>query len=157
MTEIDRRKFLKLVGAGSAAVAAATMAPAAVFSSGPSGGNLALRAVAGLPQGPVTSYATYVLEGHVNVAAQSGVIAKTVYAGPPEAMSNIALPGLSRIFRVTKVRDLGGSVNVSVVVDDRSQLRASENPNVEILIDRTNRQVQAPFMRNEISLRLDQI
>lgn len=155
MKEIDRRKFLKLVGAGSAAIAAATMVPAAVFSNRPGEGSSAIRAVAGLPQGAVPSYATYVLEGNVNVAAQSGVITKTVYAGPPEAMSNIALPGLSRIFRVTKVRDLGGSVSVSAVVDDRSQLRAGENPNVEILIDRTNREVRAPFMRNEVALRLE--
>lgn len=156
MKETSRRGFLKLVGAGSVAVAAGAIVPAAAMWAGRTGADsLAFRAVGGLPQAQIPSFASYVLEGHVNLTTQSGVVTKTVYAGAPEAMSRIALPGVSRIFRVTEVRDSSGLIHISGILDDRAQLKAGENPNIDIQIDRSSRVVRAPFVGNEIALRLD--
>src|SRR5207245_8900835 len=98
MNEINRRKFLKLVGAGTGAMAAGVFIPGGVLTSGrvfqASKNKLKFRAVGGLPQGAFPSYASYVIEGTIDLKTHSGVGTKNVCARPPEAMSTIALPGL---------------------------------------------------------------
>lgn len=150
----DRRGFLKLVGvlSGSVTVGALTPALALTKLQGPDA--LSFRAVAGLPSAPLPAYASYVLEGSVNLAARSGVLSRTVFAGAPDAMSDIALPGLSRTIRVTDVRSERGVLRIQGVVSDQSQLQPGESPTVEILVDRPRGMVLAPFSGSTVKLSL---
>lgn len=140
MKGINRRRFLQLAGAGSLAAAGATagvtgLSTANRLSATSKQGRFTFRAVTGLPSKPLPSYASYVLEGHVDLTTRSGVMTKTVFAGQPESMSTVALPGLSRIIRITDVQELGGTFRVLGVVDDRSQLQRGESRNFDLLID----------------------
>ncbi len=162
MDDLNRRKFLKLVGVGSGAIAAGAVLPgkglAAIGAKGLSGLGakelFAFRAVGGLPSGNLPSYATYVLEGHLNPITLSGVVTRTIYAGPPEAMSQIVIPGLTRVVRVDGLRDLGAILHVRGVTDDRSQLRDGEGPTMEFRIDRAAGVAHAPFFGTSVPLRL---
>jgi hypothetical protein len=108
-----------------------------------------------MPTKPLPSYASFVIEGHVNLTTNSGVVMKTVFAGAPGAMSTVALPGLSRIIRITKVEDLGGTFRLQGVVDDRSQLQRGELSTVDLLIDPTQRFVSTSSFGSEIVLQLE--
>lgn len=154
MEDMNRRKFLKVVGVGTGAVAAGAVVTSIGVGSWRGAQAFSFRAVGGLPGGPVPAYASYVIEGHVDLASRSGVITKAVFAGPPEAMSTIALPGLSRAVRVTGVRDLGGYVYVDGVIDDPSQLVAGESPEVHVQIDRDAGIARAVFLGSKVLLRL---
>jgi hypothetical protein len=156
MEKLNRRKFLKVAGA-STAVAAGVSVPSAGLLAGNKmkSGTVTFRAVAGMPAKPLPSYASYVLEGHVDLASGSGVMTKTVFASSPETMSTIALPGMSRIARITGVEDLGGSLRITGMVDDRSQLQRGESPMFNVLIDRTRGIVQTEFFGKEVSLLLE--
>jgi hypothetical protein len=166
MSGIQRRKFLKLAGAGSVAVAAAgagalgvsslkSESAAKILGDNVKTSVIAFRAVVGMPQEPLPSYASYVVEGHVDLATQSGVITKKVFAGAPEVMSTIAFPGLSQIVRVTEVRDSGGTLQIKGLVDDRSQLQPGESPEFEMRVDPTKQQVQATFFGSQAVLQLE--
>jgi hypothetical protein len=142
MKGINRRRFLQIAGAGSIAAATAGTAAgvpgltaATRLAATSKQGKYTFRAVTGLPSKPLPSYASYVLEGHVDLTTHTGVMTKTVFAGHPESMSTVALPGLSRIIRITDVQALGGTYRVKGIVDDRSQLQAGESRNVNLLID----------------------
>ncbi len=156
MQEINRRKFLKVAGTGAAGAAAlAAMAPLAnlVFSV-TRDGILSFRAIAGLPQKPF-AWATYVLEGRVDVMAKSGVVTKTLFAGPPEVKSTIALPGLTRTVRLTDVSESNGTLQIKGVMDDRTQLMAGESSTVSIVIDRVRGTAKAQFFETGVSMRLE--
>ncbi len=156
MKGIDRRRFLKLAGIGSAAAAAAAMTPAASLLAGSTKhGVFAFRGVAGLPPDPLANYASLVVQGHVDLAARSGIVTQTVFAGTPRGMSTIAFPGLSRTIRVTEVRKLGTTLHLSGVVADRSQLQRGESPTAHIRIDPSLGTAWADFRGSEISLRLE--
>src|SRR5215831_13911892 len=141
MKGINRRRFLQLAGAGSIAAASGTttgvtaLSAANRLSATNKQGRFTFRAVTGLPSKPLPSYASYVLEGYVDLSKRSGIITKTIFAGHPESMSTVALPGLSRIIRITDVQELGGTFRVLGVVDDRSQLQRGENRSFDLLID----------------------
>lgn len=115
---------------------------------------LTFRAVAGLPTGPLPSYASYVLEGGVNLASRSGVMTKALFAGPPEAISNIAFPGLTRIIRVMDVKEFGSIVQIEGQLADPGQLLPGESPTVTVRIDRSTGTAQTHFLGTEIDLRL---
>jgi hypothetical protein len=82
------------------------------------------------------------------------MITQTVFAGGPSAMSEIALPGLSRSVRVIDVTQVGDGLVLRGVVDDRSQLQSGESPQVEIQIDRAHRVVSAGFFGSPTQLEL---
>ncbi len=155
MDGMDRRNFLKMVGVtmGSVTVGAATPALALVKFTGGSD-SLSFRAVAGVPAEPLAAYASYVLEGSVNLVTRSGVLTRTVFAGAPDAMSNIALPGLTRVIRVTDVRPGRGVFHISGVIDDRSQLQKGESPIVDIVLDRVQNTVRAPLIGSSFLLQV---
>ncbi len=67
-------------------------------------------------------------------------------------MSDIALPGLSRIMRVVDVQQVGDTLQVTSIVDDRSQLRPGEGPTMEISIDRQRGIVSAGFLGSPTQL-----
>ena len=156
MKPLNRHGFLKLAGTGSAAVAASQALPGAgVLAAAHARQPLTFRAVAQLPAKPMAGYASCVLTGHIDVAAHTGTLSQTIFAGPPEAMSAIGLPGLSRTIRVTDVRDDGGALHITGIVDDRSQLDKDENPRVAMRIDLTQRTVTAQFGASEVRLHLE--
>jgi hypothetical protein len=158
MKAINRRKFLQLAGSGSlaaAAVAVPALATVPRLTSGSKEGTFTFRAVAGLPAKPLPAYASYLIEGHVNLSTRTGVMTKTVIAGSPQAKSTIALPGLSRIMRITGVEELGGTFHVTGVVDDRSQLQKGESATFEIFIDPTQRLARTTIAGSSLLLHLE--
>jgi hypothetical protein len=155
MENTDRRNFLKMLGVtmGSTAVGAAAPALALVkFTGGLD--SISFRAVAGVPAEPLAAYASYVLEGSVNPVARNGVLMRTVFAGSPEAMSNIAIPGLTRVIRVTDVRADRGVFYISGVIDDRSQLQKGESPTVDVILDRGRNTVRAPLIGSSFVMQI---
>ena len=157
MEKLNRRKFLKVAGASSAVAAGAALPSAGLLaSSATTHGTVTFRAVAGMPQKPLPNYASYVIEGHVNLDTRSGVITKSVFAGAPEMTSTVALPGMSRIARVTDVADEGGVLRITGVVDDRSQLRRGESNTFSVLLDRPQGIVKAEFFGDSVTLLLAQ-
>lgn len=158
MKGINRRRFLQVAGTGSlvaAAVAVPTLATAPRLTATSTQGTFTFRAVTGLPAKPLPSYASYVVEGHVDLSARSGVMTKTVFAGSPEAMSTVALPNLSRIMRITDVQDLGGRFRILGVVDDRSQLQKGEGTTFELFLDPTQRLAHTNYLNTPLLLRLE--
>jgi hypothetical protein len=154
MENMNRRRLFKLAGVGSAV---------AVTSALPVVGNLArtsepdvfgVHATLGLPQSPLPSYATYVLEGTLDLARGGGLLTSRVVAGHPADPSEIGLPGLTRIIKVTQVDVNGPVLTVNGVIEDRSQLMPGENPQVELSIDRARGTVLAPFGERVVTLNL---
>ena len=154
MDNMNRRRLFKLAGVGSAV---ALTAPLPVV------GNVArtsepdlfdVHATLGLPQAPLPSYATYVLEGTLDLARGSRLLTSRVVAGHPDDPSEIGLPGLTRIIKVTQLDVKGPLLTVSGVIEDRSQLMAGESPQVELLIDRARGIALAPFGKRVVTLNL---
>jgi hypothetical protein len=159
MNMVNRRNFLWMAGAAGAVtpvVAALDLAaPVARTTTESTRGDVyTFHAVAALPAQPLPAYASYVLTGHLDPKSGSGTISQTVFAGGPGATSEIAFPGLSRSIRVTDVAQVGDNLNVKGVVDDRSQLRPGETPNVEIQIDRSRGIVSTEFLGAPTQLEL---
>ena len=163
MSKVNRRRFLQLAGAGSvaAATAGAAVALPTVLSNAPrltpasQTGTYAFRAIAGLPTHPLPSYASYVVTGHIDLSNKSGLVTKTVFAGDPENTSTIALPGLSRIIRITDVRRQGDELFIQGMIDDRSLLQKRESPVFTMYIDLTTGIARTDFFGSEIQLRLE--
>jgi hypothetical protein len=161
MSRVNRRRFLQLAGAGSvaAATAGATAIPS-ILSNAPrlttasQTGTYAFRAVAGLPTHPLPSYASYVVAGHIDLSNKSGLVTKTVFAGDPASMSTVALPGLSRIIRITDVRRQGDELFIQGMIDDRSLLQKRESAAFTMYIDLTTGVARTDFFGSEIQLRL---
>ena len=153
MNTLSRRRFLALTGAGVVAVAAGGIALAVrqLTGSGPKS-TLSFQAVTGLPSKPLLSYASYVISGNVNVSNGTGTITKYVYAGPPESMTNISL--LTRVVRVTGVRQQGSVWHISGVIDKQAQLQKGEEASIELLLDSGHHVVQATFLGSPIQLKL---
>ena len=149
MKQLDRKDFLKVAGAGSAAVAAGAGLPLAKRFIDRSG-QLTFRATTGLPSAPLPSYATQVVEGQIDLTRGSGLVTSRVLAGHPDETSLVGLPGLARVVRVTDVDADGQQLRLRGVVEDRSQLRRGESHRVEILVDRKHGLVSAPFLGRQV-------
>jgi hypothetical protein len=156
MKKLNRRTFLTLAGASSAAAAAGIGMPSSGILTGQAGARtLTFRAVVGLPSELLPAYASYVVEGHVNLANRTGIITKALYAGGPQGMSTIALPGQSRLLRVTAAEDLGGTYRITGVIDDRSQLQPGEDSTFSILIDPAQRIARTTLSGSELVMQLE--
>lgn len=161
MKGMNRRRFLQVAGASSVAVAAGTAATipaltsASRLTASSKQGTYTFRAVAGLPSKGMPAYSSYVIEGHVNLTTRTGAMTKTLFAGAPGATSTIALPGLSRIIRITDVQALGSTFRLQGVVDDRSLLQRGESPNFELLIDPAQKQAKTSYLGTEIIMQLE--
>jgi hypothetical protein len=151
---MNRRQFLT-VGAGSAAAAAATGSTVlALTSSSSSADAYTFRGVAALPTDHrFPNWGSYVVEGHVNLSRRTGSLTRSVYAGPPDAMSHIAL--LSHAVRVEDVRENGALLHIKGVVDDRSHLMRGETDKVLLIIDRNRGTITTDFFRAALNLKLD--
>jgi hypothetical protein len=143
MTRMERRGFLKLTGAGSAAAAAAVL-PGSGLRAPADERVLRFSAAVSLPRPPLHSHATQVVEGTVDLAKGSGLVTSRVLAGHPKALG-MALPDLTRVIRINGTSREGRRLRLQGVIEDRSHLQHGESPQVEIVIDRARGVVQAPF------------
>ena len=108
MKQIDRRKFLGIVGAGSAAAAVAATPGAASLVARSGATSVTFHAEKAMPEPPLSAYATAVVDGNVDLALGTGMVTTRVLAG--HAASGIALPGLTRLVRVTRATVVGSEV-----------------------------------------------
>ncbi|GAC1434520.1 MAG: hypothetical protein PVS3B3_09400 [Ktedonobacteraceae bacterium] len=161
MKALNRRRFLQLASASSVAVAAGTAATVPALTSASQltdsskQGTFTFRAIAGLPSKAMPAYASYVIEGHVNLTTGTGVMTRTLFAGAPGATSTVAFPGLSRIIRIHDIQNLGGAFHLKGVVDDRSLLQRGESPNFEVLIDPAQKRAKTNYLGTEIIMQLE--
>jgi hypothetical protein len=157
MKRMDRRSFLRLAGGWWAAAPVLAGLPLVGRGARQQSDIVRFRASVGLPRPPLPSYATQIVEGTVDLASESGLVTSRVLAGYPGATSDIGLPGLARVIRVTGVNAQGERLRLRGVIEDRSQLRPGESPQVEIVVDRTRGLVQAPFMGQQFELELAEV
>jgi hypothetical protein len=150
---VDRRNFLKLAAKGSAVAAAATLIPAGVLNW-TSRGIMTFRALAGLPRNPLPMYATFVVEGHVDLDRGTGTVTKSLYAGAPQAMSNILFPGTSRSIRITNVEHSPNGLRLAGVVDGGEALKGGENRQVTIVVDTAQKLAHADFLGTAVVLQV---
>ncbi len=154
MDKINRRAFLKLIGVGSGVVAASTLPMTGMMNLFQTKDTLSFRGVAGVPSNIFPVYASYVVQGSVNLATKTGVLTKGLFAGAPSENSNLALPGTSRAIRVTNVIQEGSVTQILGVIDDRSQLLPGESESVDIKIDQGAGIAEAKFFGSLVSMRL---
>ena len=91
----------------------------------------------------------------MNLATNSGVVTKSLFAGEPEGISRIAFPGQSRIMSVTSVENLGGTFRIRGMVNDRSLLQRGESPTFDILIDPAQRTARTSLAGSELIMNLE--
>jgi hypothetical protein len=154
MKHVDRRRLFKLAGAGSIVAAGAALPGVSRITSSPESNIFGFRASLGLPEPPLPNYATYVLEGTLNLANGTGLVTSRVLAGHPGDPSAIGLPGLTRVVRVATVQTEGSYINVRGVIEDRSQLQPGESPQVDFVIDRAGGVVRTTFVGRQVALAL---
>jgi hypothetical protein len=138
-------------------VAAAAVMPLSGVVRWTSQGALNFRAVAGLPRNPLPTYATFVVEGSVDLDRGTGLITKSLYAGAPQAMSNILFPGTARTIRITSVRHSANQVRLAGAVEAGEAgeaLTARENRNVTIVIDTSKKVAHADFLGTAVVLKV---
>lgn len=153
MKQMNRRRLFKLAGAGSVLVAGVAL-PLVERAESKDSEVFAFRATLGLPEAPLPNYATYVIEGTLNLVAGTGLVTSRVLAGHPDAQSEIGLPGLGRIVRVVGLERQGAQISVHGLIEDRSQLQQGESPRVELVIDRERGIVNAPFLGRGVAMNL---
>ncbi len=153
MNTLSRRRFLAFTGVGVVAVAAGGVVLAVRQLTGSGQGNtLSFQAVTGLPSKPLLSYASYVIDGNVNVGNGSGTITKYVYAGPPESMTNISL--LTRRVRVNGVSQQGSVWHITGVVENQARLQKGEETSFELLLNSSSNVARSTFLGSPIQLNL---
>jgi hypothetical protein len=153
MKNMDRRRLFKVAGVGSMVAAGAAL-PVVGRMVTQESNVFGFRATLGLPESPLPNYATYIVEGTVNLATGTGLVTSRMLAGHPGAQSEIGLPGLTRIIRVVAVEKQGSMLNLRGVVEDRSQLQPGESPQIEMVVDRERGVVKAPFVGRPVTLKL---
>jgi hypothetical protein len=150
MKQIDRRKFLGIVGAGSAAAAVAATPGAAALMGRSGATSLNFHAEKAMPESPLSAYATAVVDGNIDLALGTGMITTRVLAG--HAGSGIALPSLTRLVRVTRAVAVGNEVHMDGVVEDRSQLARGESAEVTIVLDRGRNELRTILAGSPLTL-----
>ena len=153
MNTLSRRRFLAFTGVGVVAAAAGGVALVVrQLTGGGQGSTLIFQAMAGLPGKPLLSYASYVINGKVNVSNGTGTITKYDYAGPPESMTNISL--LTRVVGVTGVRQEGSAWHITGVVENQAQLQSGEETTFELQLDGSSGVAHSTFFGSPIQLKL---
>jgi hypothetical protein len=152
MNTFGRRRFLTLLGAGVVAVAGGTALIVRQLTANGQGNTLNFQAITRLPAAPLPSYASYVIGGQVNLHNNSGSITKNVFAGPPEARTDIAL--LTRVVRVTGVQQQGGVWHITGIVNTQAQFQAGEETAFDIRLDPSHNLAQSTFFGSPIQLEL---
>lgn len=155
MKKIDRRDFLKMAGVGTVVATAAVAVPVGGFFAWTKKDVLRFRAVTGMPKSPFPAYASYVIEGQVNLTSRTGQLAKSIHAGAPDAVSGVVFPGTSRSVRVTDVQQSANTVYIQGVLEDTSTLLRGESPDFKIEIDRASGVAKADFLGSAVVMRVD--
>ena len=155
MKTLDRRDFLKIAGAGTVAVAAGAAVPVAGFFGWTGKDVLRFRAVAGMPKAPLPTYASYVIEGKVDISARTGSLAKSLHAGAPDAMSGVVFPGTARAIQITDVRRVGSEVRINGQIAEPVTLLKGESPQFSMVVDQSSGIAQADFLGTTVVMRLD--
>jgi hypothetical protein len=151
---VDRRNFLRLAAKGSALAAAASVLPISGVLRWTGQATMKFRAVVGLPKNPLPTYATFAVEGMVDLDRGTGTVTKSLYAGAPQAMSNILFPGTSRTIRITSVEHSASGLQLAGVVDGGEALTARENRNITIAIDTSQHVAHADFLGTPLVLQV---
>jgi hypothetical protein len=154
MQPMNRRRLFTLAGTGAVLLAGAAVPTFGRPTVDHPDEVLRFRATLGLPQPPLPSYATYVIDGSLDLASGTGLVASRVLAGHPGAPSAIGLPGLGRIMQVTRVERQGAQLTLRGLIEDRSQLQPGENHQVELVIDQARGVLQAPFGSRSVVMTL---
>ena len=152
MNSFSRRQFLFFMGAGVVMIGGGAAFTLRQLTGNGQGNLLKFRAIAGLPAKPTPSYASYVIDGQVNLNNSTGAITKNVLAGPPEEITSISL--LTRNVRVTGVQHQGSKWLIKGVVSNQSQVQAGEETTFNILLDPTRNVAQSTFFGSPIQLTL---
>lgn len=154
MKKMDRRDFLKMAGAGTVAAAAGAAIPVAGYFAWTGKETIRFRAVAGMPRAPLPTYASYVIEGKVDLSARKGTVVKSIYAGAPDVRSGVVFPGTARTVDVTDVRKTSGGLQISGRLVE-SHLLPGESRDFSMVIDRASGLAQANFLGSKVAMRLD--
>ena len=109
----------------------------------------------GLPEQPLPAYASYVLEGKVDLAHGTGVITRRVYAGAPEAMSSVLFDELTRTYSITEVKGSPRLLTLQAVLDGQAKLHAGESSSATIVVDQARSEVRAPFIGSDVVMKLE--
>src|ERR1051326_6434431 len=155
MKTLDRRDFLKMAGVGTAAVAAGMSIPVAGFFGWTGKDLLRFRAVAGMPKAPLPAYASYVIEGRVDMRARTGSLAKSLLPCSPDAMTGVLFPGTSRSIQITDVKRVGSEVRISGKIAEPVTLLKGESPEFSMVVDQSNGIARANFLGSPVVMRLD--
>jgi hypothetical protein len=152
MNSLSRRQFLLLMGAGVVMVGGGTALTVRQLTANAQGSTLKFKAITALPAKPMPGYASYVIDGQVNLNKNTGAITKNVFAGPPEEITNIAL--LTRNVRVTGVQQQGSMWHITGIILNQPQLQAGEETTFSILLDPAHNVAQSTFFGSPIQLTL---
>src|SRR5437016_14231998 len=121
MNSLSRRQFLLFMGAGVVMIGGGAALTVRQLTVNAQSKTLKFKAITGLPAKPMPGYASYVIDGQVNLNNNTGAITKNVFAGPPEEITNIAL--LTRKVRVTGIQQQGSKWHITGVVKNQTQLQ----------------------------------
>ena len=152
MNSLSRRQFLLLLGAGAVMVGGGAALTVRQLAANAQGNALKFKAITALPAKPMPGYASYVIDGQVNLNNNTGTITKNVFAGPPEEITSIAL--LTRNVRVTGVQEQGSKWLITGVIKDQRQLQPGEEPTFSILLDPAQNVARSTFFESPIQLTL---
>ncbi len=155
MKTLDRRDFLKIAGAGTVALAAGASVPVAGFFGWTGKDVLRFRAVAGMPRAPLPAYASYVIEGKIDIPARTGTLAKSLHAGAPDAVSGVVFPGTARAIQITDVQRAGVEIRISGLISQPATLLKGETPEFSMVVNRSAGIAQADFLGTQVLMRLD--
>jgi hypothetical protein len=90
----------------------------------------------------------------VDLDRGTGLITKSLYAGAPQAMSNILFPGTARTIRITTVDRSANQVRLAGAVNTGETLTAREKRNVTIVIDTSRKVAHADFLGTAVVLQV---
>jgi len=154
MSTFTRRRFLVFAGAGIVALGGGAFV---LWQRGQfgAGSMLNFQAITALPRPPLPAYASYVIDGRVNLDARTGTITRTVFAGAPQ--QRLPIPLLTRTIRVTDVQDNGSGKHIIGVVTDQSQLQQGEQTSFDITIDSARHLAQTDFFGDPIQLSVERL
>ncbi len=152
MDSLSRRQFLLLLGAGVVMVGGGAALTVRQLTANAQGNALKFKAITALPAKPMPGYASYVIEGRVNLNNNTGAITKNVFAGPPDEITNISM--LTRNVRVTGAQQKGSKWLITGVVEKQTEIQPGEETTFSILLDPAQNAAQSTFFGSPIQLAL---
>jgi hypothetical protein len=152
MNPLSRRQFLLFLGAGAVVIGGGAALTVRQLTANAQGNTLTFKAITALPAKPMPGYASYVIDGQVDITNNSGAIAKNVFAGPPEEITNISM--LTRNVRVTGVQRQGSKWLITGVVKNQTEIQPGEEKTFSILLDPAHSVAQSTFFGSPIQLAL---